>query len=93
MRDDTTPPGFLKRRRAARDVRALDKQALREEFCLDPPRGFAQRLRAYAQSVEELEMARAHAHLWTGRPRPSAAPAADSVAPAAAPAPRRTASR
>jgi hypothetical protein len=71
--------------------RALDRAAVRAEFELEPqPRGIMARLRAYARSVEELEHARVHAHLWAGRPR---ATAANAVAPQPDPEapPKRTA--
>jgi hypothetical protein len=70
--------------------RALDRAAVRAEFELDPPRGMMARLRAYARSVEELEHARVHAHLWTGRPRATAAKTGPA-APAPEAPPKRTA--
>ena len=63
------PRGLLARTRAARRRRTLDKRALRAEFELKQPRGFRARLRAYAESVEDLERARVHAGLWALRPR------------------------
>jgi hypothetical protein len=74
-----------------RRSRALDRAALRAEFELEPaPRGIMARLRAYARSVEELEHARVHAHLWAGRPRATAANAAPAVGQPETP-PKRTA--
>ncbi len=80
------PTGFLARRRAERRRRELDRQALREEFMLERPRGLMARLKAYAASVEDLERARVHASLWASRPR--ATPADAKPAPDAQPAPR-----
>jgi hypothetical protein len=91
MRTPSHPSGLLKRRRAARRCRALDRAALRAEFELDPPRGLRARLRAYARSVESLEHARLHAHLWAGRPR-ATAPATAAPVPAPDATPKRTAS-
>lgn len=70
MPDSPNTAGRLARRRAARRRRALDNQALRAEFELERPRGLVARLKAYAASVEDLERARVHTSLWTGRPRP-----------------------
>ena len=73
-----------------RRCRALDRGALRAEFELDPaPSGMLARLRAYARSVEELEHARVHAHLWAGRPRATAANGAPGIAAPQA-VPKRT---
>jgi hypothetical protein len=47
--------------RARRKERALDKRALRAEFEIDRPRGFA-RVRAFVAEVGELEAARLRAH-------------------------------
>jgi hypothetical protein len=91
MRTPSHPSGLLKRRRAARRCRALDRAALRAEFELDPPYGLRARLRACARSVKSLEPTRLHAHLWAGRPRAAAAPASAPV-PASDVAPKRTAS-
>jgi hypothetical protein len=76
-----------------RRTRALDRAAVLAEFELEPtPRGMMARLRAYARSVEELEHARVHAHLWSGRPRATAANAAPAVGQPQTP-PKRTAPR
>lgn len=72
MRRSSYSPGPMSRRRAERRRRALDRHAVRAEFELDRPRGLRARLKAYAESVEDLERARVHATLWTGRPRPAA---------------------
>ena len=82
----------FKRRRADRHRRILDRAAVRAEFELDPPQGWRARLRAYAQSVEDLERARIHAHLWARQPRATPAPSA-TAAPASDAAPKRTARR
>jgi hypothetical protein len=85
------PRGPLKRRRAIRRSRALDRAAVLAEFDLEPaPRGMMARLRAYARSVEDLEHARVHAHLWAGRPRATPAPRV-AIEPAGDAAPKRTA--
>jgi hypothetical protein len=70
MPESSNTNGPPARRRAERRRRALDNQALRQEFQLERPRGLVARLRAYAASVEDLERARVHASLWVGRPRP-----------------------
>jgi hypothetical protein len=53
--------GLWQRRRAKRERRAQDGRALRSEFELDRPRGFA-RLRALAASVGDLERERIRSH-------------------------------
>jgi hypothetical protein len=63
--------------RARRKQRALDRQALRSEFELDPPRRFAA-LRKLVAEMSELERARIAAHdqatnLRAGHPQPAAA--------------------
>jgi hypothetical protein len=79
MSEQSHPAGSPKRRRAARRRRAEIRQALRSEFVVDPPRGLVARLRAHAQSVQELERARLASHTVKERrlaPAAAAAPAA-----------------
>lgn len=76
------PTRAFRDRRAARERRAADREAIRGEFELQPrPRGLAA-LRALAAGVGALEEARVRSHRR----------AADA-APSAAPVPARTAMR
>lgn len=72
MREPSALTRHLKRRRAVRACRKLDRRAVREEFVLESPRGLG-RLRAFAASVSALEQARLQSHSARGRPAPVAA--------------------
>jgi hypothetical protein len=78
MSEPAHAAGSPTRRRAARRRRAEIRRALRSEFVVDPPRGLVARLRAHAQSVQELERARLGSHTVKERrlAEAAAAPAA-----------------